>query len=692
MALGALQFTCTDRRGNVVGGATVKVYNEATGALASIYSDRAGSTVLGNPFYADADGYAIFYADIGEYRVVISGNGYTRTLRYVPIAFGEINAGVTWEGAWITATAYGANDIVENGGDAYICTTAHTSGASSEPGVGGSWETYWDLLAEGGIDGVDGSTILSGSGAPGGGTGVDGDFYINTANWNIYGPKAGGSWPAGVALEGTDGVSLNWEGAWVTATAYAVNDGVSRAGSSYICKLGHTSGGSSEPGTGGSWTTYWDVLASKGTDGLGAGDVVGPATATANAVALFDGTTGELLKDSVTTIDTDGTLAANSDTRLATQKAVKTYADALIAANDAMVFLGVIDCSANPNYPAASRGATYRVSVAGKIGGGSGPNVEAGDMLICLTDGTSSGNHATVGAQWSIIQVNLDGALLSTHIGSTVQAYDLLLTNIGALSMIADRMIYGTGTDAVALATLTAAGRALLDDADAAAQRITLGLSGAFSDIASATTTDLSSIAGIAVNVTGTTTITGFGTGPNLIKIVKFASSLLLTHGASLVLPRSLNISTAGGDVGIFVSDGSGAWRCVSYMPFTGFSRLIPETLVIAVSDETTDLTTGTAKVTFRMPWALTLTSVRASLTTVSSSGTPTIDINEGGTSILSTKLTIDVSEKTSTTAATAAVISDTSLADDAEMTIDIDTAGTGAKGLKVYLIGYRNG
>lgn len=115
-----------------------------------------------------------------------------------------------------------------------------------------------------------------------------------------------------------------------------------------------------------------------------------------------------------------------------------------------------------------------------------------------------------------------------------------------------------------------------------------------------------------------------------------------------------------------------------------------PEVLMIAVSDETTAITTGTAKRTFRMPYAFTLTSVKASLTTASSSGIPTIDINEGGTTILSTKLTIDANETTSTTAATAAVISDSALAADAEITIDIDVAGTGAKGLKVYLIGHQ--
>ena len=92
------------------------------------------------------------------------------------------------------------------------------------------------------------------------------------------------------------------------------------------------------------------------------------------------------------------------------------------------------------------------------------------------------------------------------------------------------------------------------------------------------------------------------------------------------------------------------------------------------------------------MPYAFTLTAARASLTTAQTSGSIfTVDVNESGTSVLSTKLTIDNTEKTSTTAATPPVISDTALADDAEITIDIDQVGDGtAKGLKVVLIGYR--
>jgi hypothetical protein len=116
----------------------------------------------------------------------------------------------------------------------------------------------------------------------------------------------------------------------------------------------------------------------------------------------------------------------------------------------------------------------------------------------------------------------------------------------------------------------------------------------------------------------------------------------------------------------------------------------LPNVIQLAASDETTALTTGTAKVTFRMPHAMTLTAVRASLTTAQTSGAIfTVDINQNGNSILGTKITIDNTEKTSTTAATPATITTSALTDDAEITIDVDQIGDGTgKGLKITLIG----
>ena len=85
--------------------------------------------------------------------------------------------------------------------------------------------------------------------------------------------------------------------------------------------------------------------------------------------------------------------------------------------------------------------------------------------------------------------------------------------------------------------------------------------------IASASTTDLSTVAAQYVNVTGTTTITAFGTmKAGTIKTLLFAGALTLTHnGTSLILPGGANITTAAGDIAVMVSEGSGNWRCLAY-------------------------------------------------------------------------------------------------------------------------------
>jgi hypothetical protein len=113
--------------------------------------------------------------------------------------------------------------------------------------------------------------------------------------------------------------------------------------------------------------------------------------------------------------------------------------------------------------------------------------------------------------------------------------------------------------------------------------------------------------------------------------------------------------------------------------------------IYIACSDERSDLTTGNAKVTFRVAAAFTVTGVKASVSTAPVGSTIIVDINKEGTSILSTKLSIDASEKTSTTAAVPPVISDSALAADAEITVDIDQIGssTAGAGLKIVLLGY---
>jgi len=209
--------------------------------------------------------------------------------------------------------------------------------------------------------------------------------------------------------------------------------------------------------------------------------------------------------------------------------------------------------------------------------------------------------------------------------------------------------------------------------------------------VASASTCDLGTANYLRQNVTGTTTITSFGSAAKRLRILRFSGALTVTHNAtSLICPAGIDLLTEAGDIMIVVSDASGNWRVLNHFRARGQE----EAWTFSLSDESTAIASGTAKVTWRTPYPIKLTRIpRASLNTASSGGTlVTVDINEGGSTILSTKLTIDNSEKTSVTAAATAVLSDTVLADDAEITFDIDQHGSGAKGLKVTLYGVRIG
>lgn len=122
-------------------------------------------------------------------------------------------------------------------------------------------------------------------------------------------------------------------------------------------------------------------------------------------------------------LDTDGTLAANSDAKIPSQKAVKTYVDN--AVTSLWDWQGTIAANTNPNYPAASAGDAYAITTVGKIGGINGPIVEVGDLVVALND-NAGGTHAAVGSDWVIFEHNLTGAMIASNnlsdVGSVAQA------------------------------------------------------------------------------------------------------------------------------------------------------------------------------------------------------------------------------------------------------------------------------
>lgn len=83
--LGRFQRTAVDAAGNVLPLASVEVRSEASGLLATLFSDRAGAAGIANPFTADANGFAAFHAEGGSYKIVATLGATSITWRYVPV-------------------------------------------------------------------------------------------------------------------------------------------------------------------------------------------------------------------------------------------------------------------------------------------------------------------------------------------------------------------------------------------------------------------------------------------------------------------------------------------------------------------------------------------------------------------------------------------------------------------------------
>lgn len=372
-------------------------------------------------------------------------------------------------------------------------------------------------------------------------------------------------------------------------------------------------------------------------------------------------------------------------------------------------------------------------------------NAGSGDAQILNkpTLGTLAGLNTVNNSNWS----GTDLAIANGGTGASDASG--ARTNLG-LVIGTDVQAYNANLTTYATVAPTAAGLDLMDDANAAAQRTTLGLGSmatksavAISDITATGTPSSSTYlrgdgswtapaAGGTVTSVGVSVPTGLSasgspvTESGTIAITWSSGYRAYTDGEATklsgispgadVTQAAINGATDkttpvdNDRLALIDSAASNALKKLSWANLkatlkTYFDTLYatptsvgtavkqkPECFILACSDLTTNLTTGTGKAYFRAPYAFTITAVRASLNTAQTAGSIfTVDINENGTTILSTKITIDNNELTSVTAATPPVISDTSLADNSIISVDIDQVGTaGAKGLIVYIIGYQ--
>jgi len=181
--------------------------------------------------------------------------------------------------------------------------------------------------------------------------------------------------------------------------------------------------------------------------------------------------------------------------------------------------------------------------------GNSGKYLTTNGSALSWATVTLTETDPIVGAINGIVKANGSGTisvavagtdyLAPAAIGVTVQAYDAGLQSIAGLTTAADKMIYTTASDTYAVTDLTAAGRAILDDADAAAQRTTLGLG---------TVATLNSIS-LTTNVTGTLPVGNGGSGATtLTGVIKgngTSAFSAATAGTDFVAPGTATTFTA---------------------------------------------------------------------------------------------------------------------------------------------------
>lgn len=509
-----------------------------------------------------------------------------------------------------------------------------------------------------------GSAWHRGAGVPAAGLGSNGDYYLNTTNGDIYGPKAGGAWGAVVfnIAEGQEGPP------GPTGPAGVVN-------------------------------TTAPITYNSGTQtvGINIGTTAGTAAA-GNDPRFTDAR--EWSADTITQTEAE---AGTSTTRRAfTAARVFQAIAAWWAASTAKVKLDGI-----------ASGATANATDAQLRDRSTHTGTQHVSTITGLAAVASSGAYGDLSGRPDLtLKADLVGGVIPSSQIPAIAISDYLGSAASQAAMLAlngqrgDWCIRTDGANAGAWILAGEPSSTLenwvrvpmpavpVQSVNGQVGAVTLGPADVGAAAASHTQ-PASTITGLGTLATQSGTFSGNSSGTNTGDVTLAASvaDVLSLSG------QELQADDPGGDRILFWDDSESRLRHLSLGPgvtIIGTTIYGEYVLGLACSDETSLLTTGTAKITFRMPFPADLIGVRANLTEAPTGSALVVDINEGGVSVLSTKLSIDAGEETSVTAATPAVISDTALADDAKITADIDQIGSAVggagKGLKLWLYLRRTG
>jgi len=495
MALARFQSMAQDNLGNVIVSPTVEVRRESDNALAALFSNRAGTTSLSNPFTGDADGLVAFHVAGGAYKVTVTKGGNSREFRYVGIG---------------TNSEYdvGAAGVPE----------APTDGVQ----YGRQSAAWTPVVATGGGTPSNSNPLMDGVAAPGVATAYSRGDHVHpsdTTRAPLASPTFTGDPKAPTPTPGDNDTSI------ATTAFVSAAVGTATVPPATVAPL---MDGAAAVGTATKYAREDHVHPSD--------TAKQAADADLTAVAALSGT-GIARRTSATPTWTVGTAVTNAE--LATMPAFTFKGNnSGGAAVPIDVDIAALTAKASPGggdflllSDQAASGSWKKLAISNLPGAAGGipeaPNdgLQYGRQSLGWTQITGGGGASPSNALPLVNGTANAGASALYSRGDHVhpidtsrQAADAELTAIAGLTSAADQAPYFTGSGTAALMTVTAAARTVLDDTTVGAMLVTLG--GQPSDA------ELTALAGLTSAANQLPYFTGAGTAA-LTPLTVFGRSLI---------------------------------------------------------------------------------------------------------------------------------------------------------------------